>query len=158
MSLKDEAASISDRPDHGPMGAFDAWPALTVASMCRLGAWDSAVVFLRRTQAALNEGVYAQARELYGPTRRQYDAPVRIAMREGCMRECVAGGAFAETIIDTMFGFTPKIGKTVLLDSPKTVRGDFRGKLLNVHRNGSLFSITSSSTGISMETGGQSKK
>ena len=37
MSLSDPAAAISDRPDHGPMGAFDAWPADTAAAMCRLG-------------------------------------------------------------------------------------------------------------------------
>ena len=74
------------------------------------------------------------------------------------MRECVGGGAFAETIIDTMFGFTPEIGKSVLIDSPKTVRGDFRGKLVNVHRNDSLFSIKSSSAGISMETGNHKNK
>ncbi len=139
MSLKDLAAANSDRPDHGPMGAFDAWPALTAAAMCRLGAWDTGVDFFRQTQAALAEGVYGQARELYGPNRTQYDAPVRIAMRGGCMRECVGGGAFAETIMDTMFGFTPEIGKSVLIDSTKTVRGDFRGKLVNIHRNDSLF-------------------
>ncbi|HSY43283.1 MAG TPA: hypothetical protein VK811_05190, partial [Candidatus Acidoferrum sp.] len=32
MSLKDAAAAISDRPDHGPMGAYDGWPALTVGT------------------------------------------------------------------------------------------------------------------------------
>jgi hypothetical protein len=158
MSLKDLAAARSDRPDHGPMGAFDAWPALTVASMCRVGAWDSGVDFLRRTQAVLKEGVYAQAREFYGPDKTTYNAPVRIAMRRGCMRECTGGGAFAETVIDTLFGFVPKVGSAVLLDSPKTVRGDFRGKLVNVHRRGSLFSITSSAAGISMVTSDHSNK
>ena len=91
MSLKDRAAAISDRPDHGPMGAFDSWPAITAGAMCRLGAWGSGVDFLRSTQAALDEGVYAQAREFYGPDRARYTAPVRIAMRKG-VRECTAAG------------------------------------------------------------------
>src|SRR5580704_6545643 len=99
QSMLDPAAANSDRPDHGSMGAYDAWPAVTVDAMCTLGHWDDGIAFLRRTQAAIYEGVYAQAREFYGPTRGQYDAPVRIAQREGCMRECSGGGAFAETII-----------------------------------------------------------
>ena len=158
MSLEDAAAAKSDRPDHGPMGAFDAWPALTAATMCRLGAWDSAVDFLRRTQDALAEGVYAQAHELYGPDRTKRNAPVRIAMRRGCMRECVGGGAFAETIIATLFGFSPDIGMPVLLEASRTARGDFRGKLLKVRRGGLVFSIRSSSTGILMETANPSNK
>src|SRR5260370_34453570 len=72
-----------------------------------LGAWPEAIDFLRRTQAAIYEGVYAQAREFYGPRRKQFDAPVRIAQREGCMRACSGGGAFAESIITTLFGYSP---------------------------------------------------
>src|SRR5260370_20179323 len=117
QSQLDVAAAGSDRPDHGPMGAYDAWPAVTVDAMCALGCWEDAVPFLRRTQAALYEGVYAQAHEFYGPNRRQYDAPVRIAQREGCMRECTGGGAFAETIIGTLFGYAPTLGgKPALID------------------------------------------
>ena len=66
QSQLDVAATNSDRPDHGPMGAYDAWPAVTVDALCRLGYWNIAVPFLRRTQAAVYEGVYAQAREFYG--------------------------------------------------------------------------------------------
>ena len=75
QSKLDVAAATSDRPDHGSMGAYDAWPAVTVDAMCALGYWDDAIPFLRRTQAAIYEGVYAQAREFYGLTRGQYDAP-----------------------------------------------------------------------------------
>ena len=81
QSMHDVAAASSDRPDHGSMGAYDAWPAVTVDAMCALGYWEDAIPFLRRTQAAVYEGVYAQAREFYGPTRGRYDAPVRIAQR-----------------------------------------------------------------------------
>lgn len=150
MSLSDPAATISDRPDHGPMGSFDAWPAFTAATMCKLDAWDSAIEFLRRTQAVLHEGVYAQAREFYGPNRNGYNAPVRIAMRQGCMRECSAGGAFAEIIISTLFGFSPEYGTPNQLLSADAIRGDFRGILQNVYRDGELFSIENSNGGVSI--------
>ena len=44
QSQLDMAATISDRPDHGPMGAYDAWPAVTVDALCRLGYWNVAPI------------------------------------------------------------------------------------------------------------------
>src|SRR5271170_172721 len=149
QSKLDVAAATSDRPDHGSMGAYDAWPAVTVDAMCALGYWDDAISFLRRTQAAIYEGVYAQAREFYGPTRGQYDAPVRIAQREGCMRECSGGGAFAETIICVLFGYAAKPGrKLTLMDAG--VRRGFRGELHHVRYGSELFRIRSGETGVDL--------
>ena len=147
MSPKDPAAAISDRPDHGPMGAFDAWPALTAQAMCRLGAWTDAVAFVRRTQAPLHEGVYAQAREHYGPRRLEYDAPVRIAMRLGCMRESSAGAAFAEMIISALFGFSPRCGHPLELLQPTAPRG-FTGQLRNLRYRNALHRISVDENGV----------
>jgi hypothetical protein len=145
--MLDVAASSSDRPDHGSMGAYDAWPAVTVDAMCALDYWEDAIAFLRRTQAAIYEGVYAQAHEFYGPTRAEYDAPVRIAQRDGCMRECSGGGAFAETIICTLFGYDPKPGrKLALMDAG--VRRGFRGELHHVRCGSELLRIRSEETGV----------
>lgn len=147
QSLLDVAAANSDRPDHGPMGAYDAWPAVTVDAMCALGYWNDGISFLRRTSAAVYEGVYAQAHEFYGPRRREYDAPVRIAQREGCMRECTGGGAFAETIINTLFGYVPKLGKPLTLIEPHTSRG-FTGELRHVRFGSDEFAIQSGNAGL----------
>jgi len=149
QSMLDVAAASSDRPDHGSMGAYDAWPAVTVDAMCALGYWEDAVPFLRRTQVAIYEGVYAQAREFYGPTRREFDAPVRIAQRDGCMRECTGGGAFAETVICTLFGFAAKPGgKLVLMDAE--VRRGFSGELHHVRYGSELFRFRSGETGVDL--------
>jgi hypothetical protein len=149
QSKLDVAAATSDRPDHGSMGAYDAWPAVTVDAMCALGYWEDAILFLRRTQAAIYEGVYAQAHEFYGPTRSQYDAPVRIAQRQGCMRECTGGGAFAETIIGTLFGYAAKPGsKFALMDAG--VRRGFRGELRHVRYGSELLRIRSGDTGVDL--------
>jgi hypothetical protein len=147
MSLKDAAAAISDRPDHGPMGAYDGWPALTVGTMWRLGFPDDAFDFYCRTAEVTKEGPFAQAREFYGPHREQYDAPVRIAERDGCMKECISGAAFADVVINTFFGFAPSLdGKTILAD-PQTPR-PFTGKLLNVSTRGKKFTISAGKSGV----------
>jgi hypothetical protein len=148
MSPRDEAAKASDRPDHGPLGAFDAWPALTVETMCLLDAWGPAVDFLRRTAGVLDEGVYGQAREFYGPRRYERDAPVRIAMRGACMRECVGGGAFAEVIIGTLFGFTPRIGEDDPLLKPTVARG-IQGELRGVRFRERTLDVRSGESGLS---------
>ena len=149
QSQLDVAATNSDRPDHGPMGAYDAWPAVTVDALCRMGYWDVAVPFLRRTQAAVYEGVYAQAREFYGEKRRDRDAPIRIAQRQGCMRECTGGGAFAESIINTLFGYIPKLGRQLTLFESNTSRG-FTGELSHVRCGSDQFTIQSGDTGLQL--------
>ena len=147
MSLKDAAAAVSDRPDHGPIGAYDGWPALTVGTMWRLGFPNDAFDFYCRTAEVTKEGPFAQAREFYGPNRKQYDAPVRIAEREGCMKECISGAAFADVVVSTFFGFAPSLdGKTLLAD-PQTPR-PFTGKLLNVSTRGKKFTISAGRSGV----------
>ena len=137
------------KPLGGWNEAYDAWPAVTVDAMCALGYWEDAITFLRRTQAAIYEGVYAQAREFYGPTRGQYDAPVRIAQRDGCMRECSGGGAFAETIIGTLFGYAAKPGaKLELMDAG--VRRGFHGDLHHVRYGSELLRIRSGESGVEL--------
>jgi hypothetical protein len=147
MSLDDAAAAISDRPDHGPMGAYDGWPALTVGTMWRLGFPNDAFDFYCRTAGVTKEGPFAQAREFYGPHREQYDAPVRIAERDGCMKECISGAAFADVVVNTFFGFAPSLDGTNLLADPKTPR-PFTGKLLNVSARGKKLTINAGKSGV----------
>jgi hypothetical protein len=149
MSLKDPAAAISDRPDHGPMGAYDGWPALTVGTMWRLGFPGDAFDFYCRTAEVTQEGPFAQAREFYGPRRDQYDAPVRIAERDGCMKECISGAAFADVVISTFFGFAPSVGGKTILTDPETPR-PFTGKLLHVSFRSEKLTISADEKGVSV--------
>jgi hypothetical protein len=147
MSLQDAAASISDRPDHGPMGAYDGWIPLTVGTMWRLGFPGDAFDFYCRTATVTQEGPFAQAREFYGPNRTKYDAPVRIAERDGCMKECISGVAFADVVINTFFGFDPSLdGKTILAD-PQMPR-PFTGKLLHVSSREGEVTISADKQGL----------
>jgi len=149
MSLKDAAAEVSDRPDHGPMGAYDGWPALTVGTMWRLGFPKDAFDFYCRTADVTKEGPFAQAHEFYGPHREQYDAPVRIAEREGCMKECVSGAAFADVVINTFFGFAPSVDGKNILVGPRTPR-PFNGELRHVSFRGERLTIVAGGKGVSV--------
>ena len=150
MSVMDAAAAKSDRPDHGPMGAYDGWPALTVATMWRLGFASDAFDFYCKTAAVTKEGPFAQAREFYGPRKAERDAPVRVALRGGCMKECVSGVAFSDVVISTFFGFTPSLdGKTLVAD-PKTPR-PFQGTLTGVRWGNQLYQLTAGQSGVQIQ-------
>jgi hypothetical protein len=147
MSLKDSAAVNSDRPDHGPMGAYDGWIPLTVNTMWNLGDPNGAYKFYCRTAVVTSEGPFAQAREFFGPNRTGYDAPVRIAARQGCMKECISGVAFSDVVITTFFGFVPETGNSHILADPSTPR-PFSGELRNIHFGSKEFTLEAGSKGV----------
>ena len=65
------------------------------------------------------------------------------------MRECSGGGAFAETIICVLFGYTARPGgKLTLMDAG--VRRGFRGELHHVRYGGELVRIRSGDTGVDL--------
>jgi hypothetical protein len=148
QSLSDIAAAYSDRPDHGPMGAYCAWPAETMAALCEFDEFGKALDFLHRCTATTYEGPFSQSRELLGKGR---DARVRINERgNGGLPtqtyNASNGGSFAETIIRGFFGYQPDfLRKTVVPDV--RARG-FRGELTNVKQGNRLYDIRSTVQGI----------
>jgi hypothetical protein len=148
QSLSDPAAAHSDRPDHGPMGAFNAWPGETLATLCEFGEFGKALDFLHRVATVTNEGPFGQSRELMGRT---HDAAVRIAERgakgnPSQTYNASNGGSFAESIIRGFFGYQPDLltGKLVLDTRPR----GFKGELLNVWNSRRLYRIASTPQGI----------
>lgn len=143
QSLRDPAAKASDRPDHGPMGAFSAWPAETMATMCEFGQFAQALSFMRQIATVTDEGPFSQSRELLST---HHDARVRIALRGDQDYFVSSGASFMETILRGFFGYQPDVlGGRVI--SNRAPRG-FEGRLLNVSRGDRLVEIASTATGI----------
>jgi hypothetical protein len=115
-----------------------------------MGYPQDAFALYCRAAAVTKEAPFTQAHELYGPTRASYDAPVRVAERQGCMKESPGGVAFADVVIDTFFGFRPAIdGKRLLVDVDKP--RPFTGKLLHVRHQGGLATIIAGPGGAHIE-------
>src|SRR5581483_11057217 len=151
MSLQDPAAARSDRPDHGPMGSYDGWPPLTMEVMCRFGAFDKAVTFLRAVEPVTHEGPFAQSHEFLGTNSRGNDPTVRIAYRGGQDFNEGCGAAFANVVICGMFGLRPdQSGKEPRLLSPSVPRG-FTGRLQHVPFRGAQYTISSDAKGVHRE-------
>jgi hypothetical protein len=152
QSLQDPAAERSDRPDHGPMGAYSGWPPETVDGLCHLGYWKDALDFYRRCEAATREGAFSQGAEFYGPRKKEYDAPVRIATAGTICREAVCGADFADVMIRTIFGFHPSLNlnnRNPLWDAEQS-RG-VSARLHHVRWGRSLLTITSGPDGLTFQ-------
>ena len=147
LSLADRTAAVSDRPDHGPYGAFDAWPAMAAEAMLLIAAPDAALDLLHRAASATREGPFGQAFELYGPERDTPHAPIRIAQRGSCLREGSGGGAFAETVIAGLFGFRPDLSGSDPFHDLGPMR--FEGTLHHLRHGGRLHRVVRSATGVS---------
>jgi hypothetical protein len=147
LSLQDPAAPQSDRPDHGPMGAYDAWPPLALAAINRLGYQRDALDALRRFETVTHEGPFSQSHELLGKER---DARARVAGRGWHNTNALCGGAFADVIIKSFFGFQPDwAGKRAFVD-PESPRA-LEGRLVGLRWRGKLYTVTSDEHGVSMQ-------
>jgi len=150
QSLSDIAASKSNRPDHGPMGAFCAWPGETSATFCEFGEFDKALDLFHRCEGVTYEGPFSQSRELMS---KSPDAQAHITSRGGSPNShqtynASNGGSFAETTIRELFGYQPDFVQDTFIPDSRP-RG-FQGKLLNVRQDGRLYNITSSEQGLEM--------
>lgn len=139
QSLLDSAAKNSDRPDHGPLGAYDGWPAGTMDAMVQMGYATKALNFYRAIEPVTREGTWAQAHELWGDNKENAKAKVRIAERGWHARDAMAGIGMSQVMLKCFFGFNPDAtGNTI-----KTPEGiQFDGTLRHVLYGGKYYSIT----------------
>jgi hypothetical protein len=140
QSLKDVAAKYSDRPDHGPLGAFDGWPPATMDALTQLGYKQQAFAFYDRVAPVTYEGCWAQAHELWDANKYNKMGNVRIASRGWTSREAVDGIAFSQIMLKDFMGFYPDaFGKAL---HPTAQKIPFTGTLYNVKYNGKYYNIS----------------
>lgn len=139
QSLKDIAAKNSDRPDHGPLGAFDGWPAGTMDALFQMGYREKALDFYRSIVPVTDEGIWAQAHELWGENKFAKNAKVRIAKRGWHNRESSSGIAMSQVMLKNFMGFYPNIGEDVMTTKEQQI--DFSGSLYNVLHGGKYYNF-----------------
>jgi hypothetical protein len=138
QSLLDSAAENSDRPDHGPLGAYDGWPAGTMDALVQMGYSAKALDFYRAIQPATREGSWAQAHELWGDNKENTKANVRIAERGWHARDAMAGIGMSQVMLKCFFGFNPDISGNVIKDPGQI---DLEGTLHHVYFAGRYHAI-----------------
>jgi hypothetical protein len=148
QSLKDVAAAHSDRPDHGPLGAFDGWPAGTMDALAQMGYPGKALDFYHAIEPVTYEGCWAQAHELWGEHKLEKNSRVRIAQRGWHNRESSGGISLSQVMLKNFFGFYPRVEGSPVMDPGPL---DFSGKLYHVRYGGEYYTLTSKQGKISMK-------
>jgi hypothetical protein len=138
QSLLDSAARNSDRPDHGPLGAYDGWPAGTMDAMVQMGYAQKAFDFYRAIEPVTHEGSWAQAHELWGENKDNAKAKVRIAERGWHARDAMAGIGMSQVMLKCFFGFNPDAAGNII-KPPQDIQ--FEGTLHHVLYGGKYYSI-----------------
>jgi len=146
QSLQDVAAKDSDRADHGPLGAFDGWPAGTMDALTQLGFPDMALDFYHAIAPVTDEGVWAQAHELWGENKKEKNAKVRIAKRGWHNRESSAGIAMSQVMLKNFFGFYPSMNGDILQQN----NWNFNGTLHHVKYKNEYFKLVATDGKVEM--------
>jgi len=148
MSLKDQAALNSDRSDHGPVGCYIGWPALTVQAIAGFGQFQKAKTILSNFRNAFVESGMGQAIEFLVPIG-STEHVNRIGARAGASF-ILSGSDYANTIIDGLMGYKPTIGGKLspcMADSNRY----FNGILKNVRHGKNKFIFEAGSKGVKMQ-------
>lgn len=147
QSLMDVAAEQSDRADHGPLGAFDGWPAGTMDALTQLGFPEKALDFYHSIEPVTYEGIWSQAHELWGENKYNKMAKVRIAERGWHNRESSSGIAMSQVMLKNFFGFYPDVEGNALQNNTNS---PFNGKLYHVKYQGEYYTLTSENGEVKM--------
>ncbi|HEY5747825.1 MAG TPA: hypothetical protein VIU12_17245 [Chryseolinea sp.] len=148
QSLLDVAAKNSDRPDHGPLGAYDGWPAGTMDAFVQMGYPEKALRFYRSLEPVTYEGSWAQSHELWGDDKEKPTAKVRIAERGWHARDAMAGIGMSQVMLKCFFGFNPDL-QGRMIKEPGTTH--FNGTLRHVLFHSDYYTLTSVGGKISAE-------
>lgn len=140
QSLKDIAAKSSDRPDHGPLGAYDGWPSGSMDALAQMGFTKRAFKFYHDVEPATYENCWSQAHELWGDNKYNKKARVRIPERGWTAREAIEGVEFSQNMLKNFFGFYPQVNGSVMSNTAQTI--GFKGKLYNVRYGGKLYDLS----------------
>jgi hypothetical protein len=147
QSLQDIAAENSDRADHGPLGAFDGWPAGTMDALAQMGYPEKALDFYHAIEPVTYEGCWAQAHELWGEHKKEKSARVRIAQRGWHNRESSGGISISQVMLKDFFGFYPGVDGSPVKDPGSF---GFSGKLHHVLYGGEYFTLVAEDGRIKM--------
>jgi hypothetical protein len=148
QSMQDVAAADSDRPDHGPLGAFDGWPAGTMDALVQLGYPERALEFYHNIEPVTHEGIWAQAHEIWGEDKWNQNGKVRIAKRGWHNRESSAGIAMSQVMLKNFFGFYPASGENPIRQNDEW---SFDGTMYHVKYKGEYYTLRSTTDGVIME-------
>jgi len=143
LSPNDVDATWNIRPDHSWLGAYCAWPPMTAKGLYKTSASSRVAAWLKNLAKAGNQGPIGQAHfvesafplEGGAACKCPYDLPY---MNDWC---CIAGGAFTDLVIDSIFGVEFTVGSGVRVHS-RVTDFDPNARLTNLRYQDKNYNVT----------------
>ncbi|MGA7294270.1 MAG: hypothetical protein WBW85_17180 [Terriglobales bacterium] len=143
LSQSDVDATWNIRPDHSCLGAYAAWPPMTAKGLYKIDSSEKIVPWLREVEKAGNQGPIGQAHFVEevnppvngGAFKSSEDAPF---IEDWC---CIAGSAFTELVIDSIFGAELTMSDGIKVNS-RLAAFDPSAQLEDLRYQGSLYTVT----------------
>lgn len=143
LSQGDADSTWNIRPDHSCLGAYAAWPAMTAKGLYKVEKSDKLVAWLNELAKAGNQGPIGQGHfveqvflPVNGAARKApFDAPYTLDW------SCIAGGAFTDLVIDSIFGASLTLNKGIGVNS-RISDFDPDARLEDVRYQGSFYTVT----------------
>jgi hypothetical protein len=143
LAQADADSTWNIRPDHSCLGAYAAWPPMTAKGLYKIGPSGQISRWLRQVAKAGNQGPIGQGHfveDVYPPVnggafKSSEDAPF---IEDWC---CIAGGAFTDLVVDSIFGVDLTLADGVRVNSHL---GDFDAgaRLEGLRYQGDFYTIT----------------
>jgi hypothetical protein len=143
LSQSDVDATWNIRPDHSCLGAYAAWPAMSAKGLYKIDSPAKITPWLREVAKAGNQGPIGQGHfieEVFPPAnggafKASNDAPY---IEDWC---CIAGGAFTELVIDSIFGADLTMSDGIRVTS-RLAAFDANARLEDLPYQGGLYTVT----------------
>jgi len=143
LAQSDVDATWNIRPDHSCLGAYAAWPPATAKGLFKIDSPSRLVPWLREVAKAGNQGPIGQGHFVEdvnppvngGAFKSSEDAPF---IEDWC---CLAGGAFTELVIDSIFGAELTMSDGIRVNSRLT-GFDPAARLEGLRYQGNLYTVT----------------
>lgn len=144
LSTRDLDVTFSIRPDHQWTGAYCAWPAIALSALYRAGQPDVALAWIAGLAKSTQQGPIAQAHFAETAVPAEAGGGARKAPSDQPYINdwaCVAGGAYLEPIVDSLFGIDASLSGT-LTARPQFARFDPKAELRNLRYQGKTYVAT----------------
>jgi hypothetical protein len=143
LAQGDADSTWNIRPDHSCLGAYAAWPPMTAKGLYKIDSPERIARWLREVAKAGNQGPIGQAHfveDVYPPVnggafKSSEDAPF---IEDWC---CIAGGAFTDLVIDSIFGAELTLSDGIKVKS-HLASFDPAARLEGVRYQGDLYTVT----------------
>jgi hypothetical protein len=143
LSQSDVDATWNIRPDHSCLGAYAAWPPMSAKGLYKIDQPAKIAPWLTEIAKAGNQGPIGQAHfveDIFPPVnggafKSSEDAPYIEDW------SCIAGGAFSELVIDSIFGASLTLSDGIRVQS-HLAEFDPNARLEGLNYQGSLYTVS----------------